>query len=607
MAYTITYKFGQALDVGESVGGNHLIRMALEFTIEDTGTDAEHFAPDYGIRLIDWGELEWKRELDENLMVPGNMKFSVQDSEDELADLIFEGALVPYVRKDAKVTLEIKYYGDTNYTTEYVGYLSMTDIGWDKTNRVMDFSAYPKTDLLKTIYLYEQLSDGRLSGLNPLSLSYSVSGDVYTADPVNVKTLIHEILKQVNSSATLTWQHNWVFSSNQQGAGDPPPVYKSLEDLTFNSNYLSALFFSIDKLYQLESLYDLLMAYAFAFGFICGFITDDEAFVKDLFYYDASNTQTLGTVKSHKVQNMFGDVEAVRIVSRLLYREPRSGKNAYGERMARYGIVPSGSELRGESIIDKEIPVFCYTSSGVDYGDMTFVHNTVTYTAGSAKVPLITGGNSLHNTVANFYYNLRNRNKLVPSGGVTSTIGRVDQFLVEGIDYSYMKDFSYDGKGYQILTLRKKLSKNESYIEALPVTAVMEDNTPDTGDAPPKPFASVLPGGYLKEYSFNAKVIASDANASPVTLKNIEAGFRLTVVNMYFVTGFNNVTAFQLEDNDGVIEYSDTIIWDQDNNLITIPVYKDYATQQALKAVITKSGTITTGEADIELKLQTRL
>lgn len=603
MAYTITYKFGQALDVGESVGGGHLIRMQMDFIVEDTGVDEEHFAGDYGIRIIDWGELEWKRELDENLMVPGNFKYSVFDGSGYLTALLFEGVLVTYVRKDVKVTLEIKYSGDANYSTEYVGYVSSTDILWDKVSKVIDFSAYPKTDLLKTYYLYDEATDGsgRKIGKNPLSLTYSVSGDVYSADPVNVKTLIHEILKKVNSSATLSWQHNWTFDSNT------PVVLKDLEDLTFNSNYLSALFFSIDNLYQIENLYDLLMGYAFAFGFICGFITNDKAFVKDLFYYDATNLQTLGTVKSHKVSNMYGDVEAVRITSRLLARDTRVGKNAYSARIQRYGIVPSGSTLLGENIIDKEIPVFCYRTSGVDYGDMTFIDSGTEYTAGHARVPLITGGNDLHSVVANFYYNLRNRNKVVYAGGVTSTIGRVDQLLVSGIQYDYMKDFSYDSKGYQILTLRKQLTKNQSYIEALPVTSVMDDNTPDTGDAPPKPFENVLPGGYLRDYSYNGEILPADIEASTtVDLFVIPAGFELKKIIIKINTAFNAITSMKIVDNDGDLITTDRIN-NEDNEVVESFQYKNYAAQKTIQAVFTKSGTCNAGEADIILELRTRL
>jgi len=609
MSYTITYKFGKALDVGETIRGNHLIRMSIEFTVEGTEYNEEHFAPDYGIKIAQWGILDWSRQLEENYMVPGNYDFTLFDDEETLKGLLFEGPLVPYVHKDGKVTLEIKYNGTANYVTEYVGYIDNTAIDYDVTTKMVSVSCYPKTDLLKNHYLYNDAQDGsgRKIGNNPLNVDYSVSGDVYSATATNVKTLIHNIFKKINPDCTLQWQHNWKFSSNQQGANDPPLEVKYLDELKFNSNYLSALFFSIDDQYRLETIYELLMEWAFTFGFICGMMTNEKAFVKDLFYVDENNLQTLGRVKKWIISNRAGDVEAVRITSRLLARAAQTGKNAYRTILSQYTVIPENSLLRGDNLIDKEIPVFAYTLSGVDYGDLSLEHNSNTYTVGSTRVPKITGSASLHNVLANFYYNIRNRNKLVMVDGINSTIGRVDTFTVEGINYDYMKDFIYAGNGYQILSLRKRLTENVSDIEALLVTDSINEYTPTTGTPPPKPFASVLPGGYLKEYSFNAKVIASDANASPVTLKNIEAGFRITIINMYFVTGFNNVTSFQLEDDDGVLEYSSMIIWDQSNNLITVPVYKDYPTQKTIKAVITTSGTVTTGEVDIEIKHQTRL
>ena len=617
MAYKITYKFGKALDVGDSIRGNHLIRMAIEFTVEDTAADEEHFAGDYGIKVADWGELDWSRALEDNLMIPGNFEFQLFDKDETLKDLLFEGTLVPYVRKDGKVTLEIKYSGDANYTTEYVGYIDNTSIEYDVVNKMISLSCYPKTDLLKNFYLYDDANDGSGTkiGNNPLDVNYTVSGDVYTATAMLVQTLIHNIFKKINPTCTLAWQHNWLFKG--EAIATPVNLYDefTLDQIYFKGPYLSALFFSIENPYSIETVYDLLMKYAFAFGFVCGMITSEKAFVKELFNYDSGNTQTLGKVRKHIISNRAGDIEAVRVAMRMYDRVGPTKKNAYRESASSFAIIPTGGQIRGDAIIDEEIPVYGkFIILLGALGDMYYPALTgELYTIYNAQPPKMSTFWSLDETIALFYYNLRNRHKLnlfagtLNPAGIETSIGRVDTFIVDGLKYDYMKDFSYNSNGYQILSMKKRLNDNITEFDALLVADGMDEGTPDGGTPPPKPFQSVLPGGYLKEYSFNAKVLAADANTSPVTLMNIEAGFRLTVVNMYFVTGFNNVTSFQLEDNDGVIEYSDTIIWNQANNLITIPVYKDYPAQATLKAVITNSGTITTGEVDIELKLQTRL
>lgn len=612
--YTLTYKFGQALDVGESVAGNHLIRMTMEFTVNDDGTDDEIFAGDVGLKIIDWGELRWEREIDENLLVPGKFSFELFDGEAELWELLFEGALAPVVAKDAKVTLEIKYSGDANYTVEYIGNVDNTEIRYDKLNKRLSLICVPKTDKFKTLYLYEESEDGtRLVGLNPLSLTYSILADIYIADPVNVKTLIHEIFKQIDSSCTLEWQHNWLFLGENNLVS--PTTYDefNLDDLTFGTNYLSALFFSIENPYQIETLYDLLIKYAFSFGFICGMITSEKAFVKEIFYYNPSNTQTLGTIKKHTIANKYGDIEAVRISMRQYERVGATKKNAYQEKRATYSIVPPGSKLRGDAIIDEEIPVFGKYALLGSSGDLTGVYNTNTYTIYNVKPPVFSSFVGFDESLAVFYYNMRNRHKLysiagnpVPAG-VETSIGREDEFIVEGIKYDYMKDFAYDGNGYQIISLIKRLSKNESTINALLVTDAMDEETPDTGTPPPKPFENVLPGGYLKDYSYNCEIAPADINASlTVDLFTIPAGFELKKIIIKINTKFDTVLTMKIQDDDGDLITNDRIN-NEDDEVIESYQYKNYAAQKTIQAVFTKSGTVTAGDADIILELRTRL
>lgn len=611
MAYTITYNFGNDIAVGAKVAGGHSIRLSIEFTVEKDGEDIERYANDYGIRIKDWGELRWGRDLDENYMVPGNYEFELYDRDETLKTLLFEGGLVPYVNKDGKITMNIKYNGAEDYITEYIGYLDNENIEYDSKKKTVSFTAFPRTDLLKSIYLYDEGDAGVLIGNNPLGLDYGLSGDVYTATRKNIKELIHAIFKKINPDCTLSWQHNWKFWG--QNIIATPTFYEEflLDDLEFKEDYLSALFFSLENPYSIETLYDLLMRYSFTFGFICGMITNEHAFVKELFNYNPDNVQLLGRVREHIITHKAGDVESVRITQRLYRRVGSTKKNAYEAWSKSYAVLPPGAQLRGDSIIDDEIPVFAkYTLIG-SQGDMLGTYNGFIYTIANANPPKLANFWSLDETIALFYYNLRNRRKLAYFAGnveeneLDTSIGRVDDFVVEGINYSYLKDFSYSGHGYQILSLTKRLSKNISEISAVLVTDAMEEEYPDTGIPPISPFMSVLPGGYLKEYSFNAKCIATDIDGGNVTLKNIEPGFRLTKVNFYFVKGFNNITNFILEDNDGPIS-TGLIIWSEDDNLVEIPVYKDYKTQNTLIITRTKSGTVTTGEVDIELKIQTR-
>lgn len=617
MSYTITYKFGKALDVGDTIAGNHLIRMSMVFTVDTTGTDTEKFSGDYGLKVSSWGELAWARSVDENLMVPGRYEFEIFDEEDELWGLLFEGSLVPYVRKDAKVTLEIKYYGEVSYTEEYVGYLDNTEMNYDKMNKRLSLMAFPNIDKLKNIYLYRQATHadtgrevGSLIALNPLSLSYTVSNDIYTADARKIQDLIHDIYKQLNASVTLSWQHNWIFNGLNSA---PDSADFVLEELYMNQNYLSCLFFSIDNMMQMETLYDLLSKWSFTFGFITGMLDANRAFVKDIFYYDASNLQTLGRVRKWNVANKYGDIETVKITSRLYERNTPSGKNAYKEVtngiVPLTAVIPAGSTVRGNANnIDDEINVMVYSDLiGNLYSDMYALGTYPgAYTIRYARVPHITNYYSLESVVADFYYNLRNKKKSSQLATINFTIGREDEFTVEGINYSYLKDFSYEGNGYQILALRKKLDYNISDISAIVVADVLEDNTPSPDNGYPKPFLNVLPGGYLKDYSFNAEITVDDVNAGTTDLFTIQPGFELKKIIIKTNTKFDTATSMKIVDNDGDLITTDRIN-NEDDEVIESFQYKNYTSQKTIQVVFTKSGTCTAGDADIIFEVRTRL
>lgn len=601
MAYTITYKFGSSLDVGEAVAGEHLIRMSIAFTVQDTASNVEKFARDYGIHVASYGELSWERNIDENFMVPGQFNFSLLDTAEELWALLFEGPLVPKVEKDGIVTLEINYWNGSSfdgYQTEFIGNIDNTNLVYDKSNNKLSILAIPKTDILKGIYLYDEVPNkpGVLSGNNPLTLSYTNTSDVYIATATNFKTVIHEIFKKINPACTLEWQHSWLFRGEKFGVGTYD--YFTLEDSKLTSNFLSCLFFSTDNQMRVDTLYDLLMKFSFAFGFITGMITSAKAFVKELYVYDSGNTQTMGIAKKHIVGSKYGDLEAVRITSRLYTRSASGGKNAFYEKTSRVASIPVGSQIRGGNNIDDEIIAWLHPYDGINDNTLIGQYALNDYQIQYAKPSNVSYYKVLEEAIANFYYNLRSRKKYNPTGSTTNVIGREDEFVFENIKYDYLKDFAYAGNGYQILTLKKKIGENESNIRALLVEDTIEDNGADTGDGYPRPFTNVLPGGYLKSYEYNAEIDTDDANAGGGIIYSVMAGTLVKRITMLFIAGFNNISAVTITDNDGTLKESKEIIWDTDGAKMEIILFKEYATGQDIMINFTKTGTVTTGEID---------
>ncbi len=607
--YKLIYKFGLTPEIGEKVSGDNEVRLRIEFTVNDTGTDVNRFSKDYGLRIISHGEIEVGREVNENLLVAGEYSIKIVDELGEFYNIFFSSSNSTRILRNAEVILEIKYYGTGTYQTEYMGEINTEDIRYDKKNKIFDFTALPRTDILKGIYLYKEVENGsRLQGENPLGISYSVVNDIYTAVPIGVKELVHRIFRRINNSCSFEWKHSWEFGSSNQGALHPPAVIKKLDELEFSANYLSALFFSIDNLMQIETLYDLLKKLSFSLGFMCGMLHSGKAFVRDLYSFNELGVQAIGRILSHKVTHPYGDTEAVRITSRYLERNT-SSKNAYRFTLENTFVLPENSELRGKSIIEDESIVYGYDAgSRLQGGDLEMVNNGVRYFCNKAKCPFLTGSYDLVKTIVAYYYNMRNRNRVVYDGSNSIVMGRVDELEVTGINYDYTKDVVIEGEGYQILRMKKKIDKNRTELKLLRISEKVNIMEPIDVDTPPKPFMNVLPGGYMREYSYNTELKPEDINSGGASMYVIPAGFELKKIIIKINAAFNNLVSFGINDSEGVLIPSERIIEQNvDDTVIEVLVYKNYGIQSSITASFTKSGICTNGDADIILELRTRL
>ena len=611
MSYVLTYQMGAALTVGEAVAGNHRLRLSMAFTVNDTGSNTTKFCRDYGIGVYDWGEINLSRELDEKLIIPSEYTFSLFDASEELWALLFEGTLVPKVEKDARVTLDIQYGGVGSYVTVFIGSLDNNNISYNRTTKVVDFYAIPKTDILKSTYLYEEVSTtwGSFAGNNPLGLSYTVnSKGAYVVAPTLIKTIIHEIFKKVSATCTLEWQHDWYF----RGAyGVTLYDYFKLEDLYAWDEFLSCMFFDNDNQMQLDTLYDILTMMGVNFGFLCGMITTEKAFVKELYKYNALNTQTLGTVKKVVTNNKYGNTDAARIKDRRYSRHAVNyvpDTNNYKEYASKVSIVPSNATVRGENCVDERILFWAAPHDGVLNNPMIGKYGGNNYQIEYVKPSGVGLYKVMTVALANFYYNLRNRKKYNPGNTSTNLIGRIDDFTVNGIEYDYLKDFEYLGNGYQILSLRKRLAKNTSEISAIVVVDTLDGNSGGTTDAPPDPLRNILPGGYFNNYTYNSLITDVEANLGTYSIINLYPNQRLAEIKILVpqsgnVTGFESVTAISIEDNDGVIWSGDAttgIKWKAETDetldaegIRNIKFYeKTYAAQQTLQIKFTGAAAV---------------
>jgi hypothetical protein len=630
MAYTVTYKFGAALNIGDVVAGGHALRLSIAFTIDDTGSNVEKFASTYGLIVSDWGELNIGREIDENLLAIGEYTFELFDKDGEFDNFFFESAAVHLMDKQALVTLEILYYGEENYTTEFTGYIFEDQVFFDTTSKIVQITAGPKTNLLKETFLYLKDSNGKITYQNPLAISSSVSNGKRIWPAIFLPSLFDLIWNVVNPNSTFT-NYSTAYFYAENFAATPTAlstVPLNASTVAITGERLGAIFGSDNNVLQIETLYDLLMKLCFGFGLITGMETNTKAFAKDLYGYDASNLQTIGVVKSIKKSFKTISVSAVKIIERQIYRRAKEdNENSFPIVSNRYGKSPMNADVyNGENILEEELLFYTGKANtafdgvnNINRSDLIYynVANTSWYDLKGITFPSTQlwpgsySGTGMCAKIASYYYTLRNN----------KTLARLDEITFNGIKCAYTKNFDYGGKGYQILTLTKQFAKNTVTVAAIPVIE-FEDETPkDDGVIAPPSLSKILPGGYYNNYTFNAAITDVEANLGTYSIINLYPNQRLAELKILIpqtanVTGFESVTAISIEDNDGVIWSGNAttgIKWKAETDetldaegIRNIKFYeKTYSAQQTLQIKFT--GTAAVGALmNVEVKILAR-
>jgi hypothetical protein len=597
MSYVLTYQFGSSLNVGLAVAGNHKIRLSLAFTVVAAGTNSTRFCTDYGLYVKSHGSLNIGRELDDNLLTVGQYSFSIHDSQDYLYDLLFDTAEL-YDRK-ALVTLEVAYSSaPSTYVMRFSGNL-VTPIDYDPDSKTFEFVASPRTDQLKSIVLHDDSAE-RLA-YNPLNYTITTysgaKGKTYSlfTDNKKIVDVIHDCFKKINASCSLTVQHSWDFISTKDSTA------YSINDLyvgittALHPNWLGQTFGTGNVFYNIENLDDLVKKVAFAFFSMIGMLDNNRVIIKELFVYNSGNTQTLGTVKKFKKSYKTDPIDHVMITSRL-YGKNIDNASGYDEKFSKifYGRGKTNTR-KGANVIDEQIVFWQDATVGNGYSDLFMLIGGTPYAIESVSRTDRRSG-LFAQFLASSYYLLRQQN------GET----KVDSITAQGIGYDFMKDFAYGGRGYQILSMTEYFDKNETEFDAIDCAFVEDNDTQEDEDAPNLRLSNILPSGYYKDYTFVKSITYLEANDGSVDILNINADQQVMSITVIIdkTTAFDNLTAMTISDNDGTLIQSSEIIWDTPNQRIETFIFKNYTSQQTIKANFT--GTATEGSCNVIVKLLSR-
>lgn len=451
MSYTITIQ-SETKNVRES----ETVQLKIIFTVNDTGSNIVWNTYDKGIRVLDWGSAEWRYDIEDPLLTVGNYEIKLGDMDSVLRELFFYDTSLG-LATDKRPELKVFVNGNEDYSGKVI------------EEGGVNFSAGNKIVELKANSVGESLSSGIIDGESPCVLGYTDTET--TADYKSVITILEDIFSYIGntysvSGGSLELTQDWVFKGTQLGVG-------TLEDIEFSELrlWIDALFFNADN--GINNLSDLIKQMAIEWGCFAGIINSEKAFFKKLFYYDASNTQTL-EVDDFTIANKFSRLEYVEVIVDTDFKTSSPAPKIYTH-------DDRGQQLRDipDQLKINALNGFYYVDSG-DNGSNVFAEiarggaEDGTYIVYYCKDPNVTvkvsGVTEIWSPsgrlLSRYWYKWRGKDAAT---GITPSYYSRQNYIFDcrGITYSILKSIPYSGYKHQPIRLKKMYGIGKSEIETV--------------------------------------------------------------------------------------------------------------------------------------------
>lgn len=444
MAYTITIQSEE-----QQVRENETVQMKLIFTVDDTGSDLTWNTYDKGIRILDWGSAEWRYDIDEPLLTGGNYEITLGDMDSVLRELFYYDSALG-LATDKRPKIKILVNGVEDYSGKLI-----------EENGV-DFNSGSKTVKLKANSISEAFKSS-------FSVGYTNTGT--DADYKSVITILEDIFSQIGetysvSGGSLELTQNWIFKGVQLGVG-------SLDDITFDELrlWVNSMFF--DGGNGVSDLSDLLKRMCLNWGCFAGVINSQKAFFKKLFYYDASNTQTL-EVDDFNIVQKYSRLDSVQVTTETDYTASPNDPKYYTHDDRGQITSDFVDQLKFDTLNG------FYDEGGGSIGSNVFGEvarggaSDGTYIIYSCKDPNITvkilgspvEWNECGRVLARFWYKWRGKDA---ASGITPNYYSRQNYVFQcrGITYDILKSIPYDGYKHQPIRLKKMYGQGKSEIETV--------------------------------------------------------------------------------------------------------------------------------------------
>ena len=415
----------------ESINGTDSAQILLEFPDGSGGINAV----DQSISIENYGNIELSYELDDPFMIPASYAIKILDGADYLFDLFFPSSGDPA----PVVTLKI------NGVIEFIGKTIEDSIFYDYESKIFTIKAAPRMDILNKQMIFD-LDD---NPVNPFGYTETTTG---VPTFYSLTQILEDIFQLVNSSISYSGgdieiSHGWEFKA----FNITPPYGEAFSGLTLADLRTTANRFFFDDTTQMRNVGDVLRRIAQDFGAFAGMLSENKAFLKQLFYYDSSNTQTIDSVNIIKRERRYnyGLIDFVRAI----VRAPLATDINYDEGTEttledRYLIIDTLVFLDGAIYFDgsTQYAILNYNTGGTNYNVL------------QGKLDGVSGTYiSLGSLLAKFWHG--KRSDLISC--------RTDYFQLIGVNYNFLKDFTLGGEKFQIIKMTKRLSENITEIEAL--------------------------------------------------------------------------------------------------------------------------------------------
>lgn len=505
MAFTTTINFPNQV---VNNNGDYL-SLSIVFTHDAIGINRVWDAYYYGMRVEKWGKLDYSYEIDDAVLVTSNLDLEISDKNGEL-DLLFYDTTAYGISTDKQALVTLKQNG----TTKFVGNIIENPIIYDVGTKRVKITCSPLTDKINKKMVYK---DGQ-----PLETNYPANHDLYS-----IQTILQNIFRIVNPNilapGTLYIMHDWDFKGRRTTDG------AMLNNIKLREVYQEVYSLFFDTSFGINNYGDVLKMLAVDWASFTGMTSYDLAFFKKLFYYNPNYSQTV-KVLSHQKEYKYGLIDYVEYESSLgdpaspytqgtftqlenryikrkslveFYRSSglagtnvRAGVDRTNHFVFNHGstITPAPTEGSIYSNNGSQFKVVGtpYFDSGEDELTTERVSGTNNPLA-SGNLTLVTGQGPSPITYSSYtdadaippsshyeIHQVRDNNLSTSFFNYGELIAmfwyvyrghiqncRVDKFLLDGINYDFLRDFAYDGKKYEIIKMTIDYSQSLTECEAI--------------------------------------------------------------------------------------------------------------------------------------------